>query len=233
MDSKNNLLEDFLNFQKNLESNTNRHNFSDRFSAIILEYNFSIISDDSLLEQEMESKLFKSLLYSPIIIISQDDDLNRNTQDKYLIIAYEKTIIILKQSKISFLHAILYYNTDKLACFLGEAEKNIIDLVSLDKIKNRLIKTDDLFLYEIEKFTSKINIKKKQFYRIWKIIAPCITGYLIKKGYLQTNLDRFRIFYTSNDISQQTENIDENEYVELRNLGSGCNSVVFLAYFLT
>ena len=53
--------------------------------------------------------------------------------------------------------------------------------------------------------------------KFWKIIIPCITGYLIKQSYLKLNYDRISEF--NNNIDYKI--IDENDYIELREVGKG------------
>ena len=78
-------------------------------------------------------------------------------------------------------------------------------------------------------------------HKIWKFIQPCISGYLIKEIYEKTKinrLDNFINFEKQKEISSvnfpsdKIPIIKEDEFIELRDIGTGYGFIVILIYHI-
>ena len=100
---------------------------------------------------------------SKVIIIDKNDLLNEKNKDKYLILCFEQTLIILKQSMISAVYTLLSNNLNLSVCFL----KNTNEIFT-EQIENPKIEYDENFIKEIESFASVLkNIKNNGSYQFW------------------------------------------------------------------
>ena len=91
------------------------------FDDIISKYDFFIINDNSIKEENFIKIINNNLKNSNVMIVGQNKQLNQDLKDIYLIISIEKTLIIIKKSKISmkFLASILFCNSQLSVCFLS------------------------------------------------------------------------------------------------------------------
>ena len=146
---------------------------------------------------------------------------------KYLIIGLEKTLIIFEKSSISesFLIKFLLDNLNIPVCFLSNA-KFFFD--KPNEIKNPEIPIDDLFLDEIQSFCEYFKINTNNI--ILNFISPCISSYLIKKSYILKSKYRIEQFINERDLTEEI--IRENDYIELRIVGSGSSFTCFLIYLI-
>ena len=102
----------------------------------------------------------------------------------------------------------------------------------------KIYQSDSIFKEEIFKFSKVLNIKpisKTSIKQIWKIIQPCISGYLIKHCYSKLNNNRLTQINSFNEkarITSAIENFDEDEFIELREIGRTTSSIVFLIYHI-
>lgn len=214
-----NFLENFKNgnisFQKN------------NLTKVIKEY---LISDDvptpnEKIEIEKNIKKSKILLFNTLILA------DLQTESTYLIIGFEKTILIVEKTSI-FLENLLSNNFEPSVCFFRNS-KDI--LIKSFKIQNPEIKYDNSFERDISYLNQKCKLcdSYKNFSKIWKSILPCITGYFIQKSYLKLSKNRFKDFDPS-DYKKDTNYtiIDEDDYIELYSIGSG-TFIAMLIYHIT
>ena len=215
------MISSFLNLQELLDQydiEFNKNGVKDTIQS----YNFHLISPSKSLKENELEKLDHYVKKSKIIIIYQNKDLNEETQEDFLLIGFEKTLIILNQTSISFLTNILTKHTDLSVCFLNDT-KNIIQ----KKIKNHEIEIDENFIEEINSLQriflpkNKNKNKSKIISRVLTYISPCISAYLIKKSYLQNKKYRIEKFIKSLDENSSQETMNEQDYVELRSIGKG------------
>ena len=81
------------------------------------------------------------------------------------------------------------------------------------------------FEEEILHFDEKLQIEKSLFNYIWKIICPCISGYLIKKSYA-------KLKYHHPKQKKASLVIQNDEYIALRNINHGSVCSVDLIYYI-
>lgn len=202
------------------------------FNEVFQDYSFFAITQNISLKEEENQKIIQNIKESKVIIFSQDERLNEGTANKYLILGFEKTLIILDQSttSISFINKLVSINSKMSVCFLSDT-KNIVK----EKIEicNQEIESDEIFQDEIKNFYNDCQIiSKKAMGEAYSIIYPCILGYLIKKSYFQTQKYRIEKFILGIENDHKPETISENEYVELRNVGIGSLFICELIYHI-
>ena len=96
---------------------------------------------------------------------------------------------------------------------------------------NIISSPDDFFEKLIEEFSNNIyfQICNKKLLSNWTIIQRCISGYLIKKSYLRSRIDRISNCKKILKSDIQEIKIDRNDFITLDLLGKG-NSEVKLIY---
>lgn len=216
--SKSNIeLQDFLVFIELLKDDTFVF-ANDTIKEIIHSFDVDVINN---FHNEINSKINLNMANSKIIIINQINlfDQSYNKDIIYSIAVFEKTLIILDEYG---LNKFLLTNPHIPVLFLQK-------IGNIPEISNE-INNDSIFQEENENLKEEFRIKErnKTFKYIWLFIAPCITGYLIKKAYFKTKKDRF--LNQNQDPDKIT--INENDFVVLRNIGSGSFSLVRLVYHL-
>lgn len=201
----------------------------EKVANVIRNYNFLFI-DDLCLDQNEKEIIDYNIKSSRVMMIHQ------NKIENYVFIGFDKTVIALNQSFIFFLQDLLAVNPE-LSIFYTSSTKKIIN--EQNKIKNNEIHFNSSFEEEFEAFNkgaglqySRKNIEEIKFFN--NCIAPCIFGYLLSKSYLKTKIDRTEKFFNNQDefSNKKIDEIDENEYVELKTLGNGSIFVVMLVYHI-
>ena len=140
------MIENYLTLQEKI--NNQEIKFKNKtFLNIIQNYCFFYLSENKLIDNDEKQIINQNVKCSKIIVIHQNEQLNNETNKKLLIIGFDKTIIILDQSSISFLKDILDKNQDLYVFFISNT-KNIIK--SAIKIKNQEIESDQNFIFETE-----------------------------------------------------------------------------------
>ena len=185
---------------------------------IIQSFDFDVINN---YQEEISSQINLNIKNSKIIVINQINlfDQSQNKNIIYSILAFEKNLLILNEN-----------DTNK---FLSD--NTYISVLFLDKIGqiseiSNEIRNDSTFSTENDNLKREFTIKEpnKTFKKIWQLISPCITGYLIKKAYEKTKKDRF---LNQNQDSEKIT-IYKKDFVVLRNLGFGSFFNVDLIYHL-
>lgn len=202
----------------------------DGFKDIAQNYYFYFISENINLKEDDKCKIDQNLNDSKIIIITQNEKFNQETKEQHLIVGFEKTLIIIKNTSMSFLNMLLSANSNLFVCFLSNA-KSIFIKNSIE-IKNREIEVDSTFEEEIKCLSKSFIPYKatKSFKNVWKIIVQCISAYLIQKCYMKKTKYRIQKYIQDLENKSTPINISENEYVELRNIGMGsvfCTTLIF------
>ncbi|KAK8838429.1 hypothetical protein M9Y10_033055 [Tritrichomonas musculus] len=193
---------------------------------IFQEYVFIYTNERATLKEEEEQSIKQNLNESSIIIIDQNQALK-----KCLVIGFEKTIILYEISTTTptFLSKLLSSNSKLPICILPNA-KYLIEKAK--EIQNPIIEADGFFMEENMNLTTYFNTIKIINLRnkVLPLITPCITGYLIKDSYSKLNKNRIEKFNSKKE--EMHEEISENDYVELRYIGSGSSSQCFLIYHI-
>ena len=196
--------------------------------SIVQDYIFIHISQSSALNEDEKQKIFQNVKKSKIIIIDQNDKFNKETNQQYLIICFEKTLIILDHSS-TFLQDILSTNFNLSVCFLSNTNTIIQEKY---EIKNKEIKPDSDFLDEIRNLSLELLKTTQKISKFWQFFVRCLSGYLIKKSYLRHNKNRIENFISNLEQEKIMEEINENDYVELRNVGFGSTFLCKLIFLI-
>ena len=183
------MITDFLEFVDLLRNN--KINFKkNELNNVIQNYTFYHISKNKNNENEMK-KINLNITNSMIIMIDQSKELDSETNERYVILGFEKTIILLKISMLSVLRFILIANPQLKICFLSNTENCIKSMI---EIKNNVVVVSNEFNDEIHNFGKEFClIGKKRQKQICSCIKKCISAYLIKKSYFKQNIFRVKI----------------------------------------
>lgn len=213
-------LEEFLRPRENIIETPNSN-----FNEIIKGYNFVYISEK--LDNMKNQQISQNIKDSKVIVIDYHQENILCRHDLHFIIGFKKTILIAtKQSLQKTIEYILLYNPEINFNFISDNAKNIFDQYNNHcKIKESLLGSKDTFAIELYALNNNFHLKESRkfssYSEIWKIIVPCISGYLIKQSYSKLNNDRL------NKKCQKTiEKFDENmikddNFINLRTVGIG------------
>lgn len=114
----------FKNFQKQL----NDHSIvceNKILTKIIKNYYFFIISDNSSVNQTENSKIQTNIQNSKLIIFHRNVIIDRIFKDKYLIVGFEKSVVIIKLTLISIIYELISTNPKLLICYLSNTKEII------------------------------------------------------------------------------------------------------------
>ena len=204
---------------------------NDEFRSVVQDYLFLHIKEVSNLKENEKMIFHSNIKKSKVIVIDMIEEYNE--AKRYLILGFEKTLLIheIDSSSFSFLHDILSINSNMPTCFLSNAKKIFSEM---NEIQNQVIEIDENFNEEINILKSSLQCRKTKNpnNRIWPLVIPCISGYLIKKSYLNSNEYRIQKFIHNLESHSNPEIIDEDEYIELRNVGLGFSFKCVLAYHI-
>ncbi|KAK8883568.1 hypothetical protein M9Y10_042662 [Tritrichomonas musculus] len=203
------MLYSLLEFLERLNSNTIRipNSILDR---IIRSYTFLEISEKISFENNQD--IYHKLSESKIIIINHLKEMNPIIDDRYLFIGFKQTVIIIDQTKLSFLSNLFSSKQNLIICFLSDS-KDIFN----HSLKVRYTESgcSSKFITEIFNFNKKFSFQqltKSTLKKIWELMQPCISGYLIKQSYNAIGFDRIHNFFN------RKFKMNENEYIELRTI---------------
>ena len=171
--------------------------------------------------------IFQNLEKSKIVIISQVKEHNNIPNKQYFIIGFNQTIIIVEQNSLFFLNSLFTASSNLKICFFENSKDLFITQI---KINFQEVNITPIFEEEIYNFNQIISsgkiITQKSLGKMWKVISPCILGYLIYQSY--QNLNERRI----NKINNFKINMNENEFIILRLIGYGFLFSVYLIYHI-
>lgn len=174
----------FKSFLSDLESKelktTNR-----KMKQVVGKYFFHEITDQ--IENEVNKKIAENLKESKVIIINHYEEQEMGKNDLYFVVSFERTILVINQSRINILQNFLS-EKEKLEIYSLSDKKDIFDMINLKgnetKIKYKEINKDKNFKEEMNEINSNFfNIEPVTFpyYDILPIIKSSISGYLLKK----------------------------------------------------
>ena len=223
-------------FSSNMQSEFK--NKTKKIDKVIKDYSFiHVLTQFDVSKKE---DIFQKIKESNFIMLNQY--INQNEKQKqdqlaYIIIGFKKTIIIVEKSSFSMLHPLLSSNPNINICFLSKISG--IDITFNNKSKLYEY-GDQFFKTEITNFNEELllsNSSDEKMKKIWRYISPCISGYLIKEGYEKTNINRLDNFINFEKMLE-TKTFDsipiirEEEFIELRQIGSGTVFLVYLIYHI-
>lgn len=164
------------------------------------------------------------------MIIGQSKNLNKETNDEYIILSFELTIILLKISHVTYLTSLFSANPKIFVCFLDKVKEDVhFEARGIEEMPNY-----SYFQIEITNFKKEIALIARyyEFNQIFDIIMPYISGYLIKKSYLQINYNRMLNFISYKENFQPTNDTIRDDYIVLRELGFGASGFINLIYHI-
>ncbi|KAK8898261.1 hypothetical protein M9Y10_000539 [Tritrichomonas musculus] len=221
--------ENFQNISKFLNEETISF-VNKKLNPLIQGYNFFFVQE--MFISDKNQGIFQNLNESEVAIIDVYEDVDSNDGDRYFIIGFKKTIILIKEFSLAFLHE-LFSNALNLNIYFLTNNKELIDRFNIYKYKLYQNAKNDLFLKnEIMNFNDKFIFKESKLrllYKIWSIVDSCITGFLIIQSYIRLkNKDRYDSFSSKSDAKFY----DEKDYIELRQIGIGSSFKVDLVYLI-
>ena len=234
------MISDFLDLHKFLRNEQIEFN-KNGLKEIVLNYKFYYISEmRSLIEYEKQI-IIQNLKYSKVLIISQLEYNDERKSQKYLLIGFEKILMIFDYSSISLLYDLLAMNQDLSVYFISNnsihkkmSEKNDEISTIYDNLKNNceVNEADDVFLEEIKSLSSSFYLLKRMIHikPIWRLIVPIISAYLIQKSYLSLKKNRLEHFILDYDNVSNKNSMKKEDFVELRTVGIGSISQCILIF---
>lgn len=226
------------NFSKLLDYLNNPKTTFDKkiLQDIVKKYDFLYISELTNISKEKKLQISNSIKKSKIIIFDAKKSLNKQTNKNYLIIGFKKTIIIhdISSASSAFLHFILSINPNICASFLSNT-KNIIQQII--HFQNNEIFIELQKLEEIQSLNKAFQIKSP-INKLWSLITPTISCYLIHTSHLKTRKHRISQFISDSEKEitenhkKEVEHIKEDDYIELRIIGTGSSSRCALIYHI-
>ena len=203
-----------------------RELIKDRNNLLFL-YNYEYLFATENLDKYRYKKIYNNAMQSKVIII--DHYMQNDEKTCYFIISFFDTLITIKESSVQYLKNFLSFNLKVPICFLSEAKKYFYHYINT---KYNEIDNNEIFQEEITSFKLHYisNQNSSKINDVLKIIGPSIFGFLIKNSYLNINRDRFDNFRTYKN--ENLQNINENDFIVLRKIVTGCCSTVDLIYHI-
>lgn len=181
--------------------------------SILYKFDFLLYSNIDILKTKYQDN-------TAIIIIDEYKDKHHK---KYYFICYDYKLIIFLPNSESDLSAFISFldNTNSRKYFF----KNSSTLAHYSKNIN------NIFLLEIERFSTQFFIENEECQHIWSLIVPCICGFLIKAGYKNSKVNHYK--FSKEEFKEHQEKVDprNKSFVELRYLGKGSAGSVSLIYY--
>ncbi|KAK8838101.1 hypothetical protein M9Y10_036053 [Tritrichomonas musculus] len=199
--------------------------------AVIQNFSFDIFLD--------VEKDFKYLLEknndSHIIIIDKyiDNESENKYGEDFYIICFEYSLIIIRSEIISYF--LPFFNKNKDSTIYCYSEKIKDELQQLTKDNIFQFSTSKFFT-QISDFLSEFDIfeRTKEVNDFWDTIRRSIVGFLLMKSYNNSKIDRTnpiqfdKLFHKNPEAFQ----LRKDEYIELKQLGNGSSSWVYLIYHI-
>lgn len=230
-----------LRFMNNSHENQGRIQIRSKPKLNILIQSYYFYEFVNEFDLQQNPHLFQNISNSGIVIINK---YQINDNDLFFIISFQNTIIIIKQSLIQSLIPLFLSKPDLTFYYLQDT-KTIFNqqIQNLNfKIKTQ-IEFDESKDEEIEKFNFQLiafNITKFEYPEMYSNIKMSISSYLIEESYNILNqeqiIDFSKCFTNQNQKENENEkeiNIEkwnDEEYIDLKIIGSGSSSSVKLVY---
>lgn len=186
---------------------------------------FSFLPVTEILTFEKYQIIFQNIQHSELIIINYFNELNQKPEDGYFVAAFKDTILIVSQSNLNFLHNILVANPKLKFIFNSDSVKDNFNNninIQYDEGNYQLNNYKDV----IENFKKELALKNQPKELIWGQIIECISVYLILNSYKKASK---RI---NDDQIQIRDDIDESEYIKLKQLGNTTTNSIDLIYHI-
>ena len=201
----------------------------------------------------MNYKCYDHFLHEIVFLEIKDEiSFDLTLQQK---IIQSKVIVIDTYSKDNYQYFIICFDNNNNLIFFDKSLENILNTVlsKIDVTKIFIIpKPRDNFQHyfdsinlqkdttQAQEFAEEI-INFKNVFKIerqyndavnmfWKIINPCLSGYIIRKSYIHSYNNRFDIFMEDIEKSKELNIYDENEFISLITVGMTVTSSIDLYY---
>ena len=218
------MFSNFIKLSQGLSSNSIKIKMKS-MNKIIQNYKFLCIS--KTLDVNQDQQIFRKMEESKAVIVNRSDNSELKEERQFLFIGFKDTILIIKHTSLSFLQDLFSINQKIKICFLSDTE----DIFNQNiKIEYHRLSFNQTFQEEISNFNQYLSISpyvERPIHQIWNIVQPCISGFLIKQSYEKLTKNRFQYFNSNNSISEE---LNEDEYIELRIIGFGAVFKAILLY---
>ena len=195
-------------------------------------YNFSVEFDI-----HQSPKLFENIANSEIVIISKYTIDDKNM---FFIIGFQNTVIVIKKTLISLL-APLFSSKPGLKLYFSHGAKDFFNQeMQNTNFSNEIqIECDKSIDEEIDNFNIQIlnfKISDFEYHKMYPDIKTSITRYLIQDSYNQLNKEQNVDFSKDfvikppEEKKMKIEKWDDDDYIELKIIGSGSSSIVKLMF---
>ncbi|KAK8850242.1 hypothetical protein M9Y10_018367 [Tritrichomonas musculus] len=212
-------------------------------NKLIQKFVFYIVTKDN----SYIIQFFQKKNKSGIIIIDQYINTQSNSNlDDYFIICFDYTSILIPISDISLLFPFFSINEESVIyCLSEEIKLKLQQLRNMNNSKfrfnfsegnNRLFIEREIpsfltrFIPDYGKYNPTI---RKIFYDYWTIIRFCVSGFLIKIAYQNSNYDRIihyeELFSNKRNLEEEMK---EDRFIELMPLDHGSSSSIYLVYLI-
>lgn len=175
------MLQDFYYIRDNLLNHTIKIE-NKKLNTKICEYSFVCIPED--IGSEKDQEIIENLYNSEIIMINKNNDFKeeKSCDQNYFIIGLERIIIIIQQSFLNHLQPLLSIKRNIRICYLSKTKDYINNYIEHECDE---ILVDAKFNEEMFILNQNLQLKEPiipSVRKMWQIIKPCISGYLIKQS---------------------------------------------------
>ena len=216
------MINTFINFRIFLEEKKYRIR-NPKLNQFLHEHEF--IYNHEKISFPSHLKIFEKMDQSKVVVIDQ--------LEEFFIVCFKKILILINKDNLHFLNPLFIRNSSIIFRFLSHPDPIYIEKT---EIKNDQIDTsnDTDFkneIYQFNKIFTFDHIIDQSFQKIWRVVQSCISGYLIMQSYEISVKNRLKNLENKQD-STSIQPISQNEYVEIRNIGSSSLSSVSLIYHI-
>ena len=159
----------------------------------------------------------------------------KTSDEIYFIFCFDKQILIISEDNLSLLNTFFHNNKDSKVYILPTNDnKSILTTLKfkIPEFNSIQISIDDYYFQsELKSFTSRFIIKNERIKTFWSKIVPIICGYLIKKSYFNSSVDRIKNYKIFIDSTEEFD-LTEKEFISIRTLDTSSTSSVELIYHI-
>ena len=198
----------------------------------------------SFLEKTIKSfnyQVLKNNIYYPDIVekINKTNIIVIDTyfriEFKYIIACFDKQLIFSEIINQSITKILFSEKNVRKIHFIPNCQLDCLEFKDIKSLQSITIKNQDRKFEEyIKIFIDKFHViieNNESIKSFWKIIQPCIFGYLIKKSFIQNEKNRLYDFLNKIEEEKNKPKIfEENEFIFLDKLGLSETSIIQLYY---
>ena len=201
-----------------------------RLNKVIKNYTLHYFNNE--INSDVKKDIFDNIKQSKAVILYQDK--NIDTKDQYFFIGFEKTIIIINLASLILLKPLFSNNSDLSICFLSNDQDIFNQFIDLPY---KRIDLDSNYISEIKNFHKNFNFHPirrddSSIIKILNSISLCISSYLILKSHQKLKKNRIQKYFMSFGEERIIDLYEEEEFIQLRLIGSGSIFMTFLYYFI-